>query len=125
LLEATAFGTRTIIETFNVAGVPVREFVAAGGVLKNRLLMQIYADVLKMPAGAYPDVPPPLRGACAAASIDLSPGTARRTTNCSPRPPGCTALLHSVIATVRRDCRPTRHTVGTAALPTTIPRQAG
>ncbi len=30
LLEATAFGTRTIIEAFNAAGVPVREFVVAG-----------------------------------------------------------------------------------------------
>jgi L-ribulokinase len=77
LIEATAFGTRTIVETFNAAGVPVREFVAAGGLVKNPLLMQIYADVLRMPlsvigsdqgpalgsaihaaaaAGAYPDV---------------------------------------------------------------------
>jgi L-ribulokinase len=77
LIEATAFGTRKIVETFNEAGVPVREFIAAGGLLKNGLLMQIYADVLNMPlsvigsdqgpalgsaihaaaaAGAYPDV---------------------------------------------------------------------
>jgi L-ribulokinase len=77
LIEATAFGTRKIVETFTEAGVPVREFIAAGGLLKNRLLMQIYADVLNMPlsvigsdqgpalgsaihaaaaAGAYPDV---------------------------------------------------------------------
>lgn len=78
LLEATAFGTRTIVETFEAAGVPVTEFVAAGGLTKNRLLMQIYADVLDrslsvigseqgpalgsaihaaVAAGAYPDVP--------------------------------------------------------------------
>ena len=77
LIEATAFGTRTIVEAFNEAGVPVREFVVAGGLIKNALLMQIYADVLNMPlsvvsseqapalgsaihaavaAGAYPDV---------------------------------------------------------------------
>ncbi|MFG1991915.1 ribulokinase [Actinoplanes sp. NPDC048988] len=49
LIEATAFGTRKIVETFNDAGVPVREFIAAGGLIKNRLLMQIYADVLNMP----------------------------------------------------------------------------
>ena len=49
LLEATAFGTRTIIETFNGAGVPVTELVIAGGLLKNRLLMQIYADVTNLP----------------------------------------------------------------------------
>lgn len=49
LVEATAFGTRKIIETFNRSGVEVREFIAAGGLLKNSFLMQIYADVLGMP----------------------------------------------------------------------------
>ena len=78
LLEATAFGTRTIIETFNASGVPVTELVVVGGLMKNELLMQIYADVTGLPlslatstqgpalgsaihaavaAGAYPDVP--------------------------------------------------------------------
>jgi L-ribulokinase len=78
LLEATAFGTRTIIETFGAAGVPVTELIVAGGLLKNTVLMQIYADVTRLPlsvitsdhapalgsaihaavaAGAYPDVP--------------------------------------------------------------------
>lgn len=78
LMEATAFGTRTIVETFEAAGVPVDEFIVAGGLARNRLLMQIYADVLRRPlsliaseqgpalgsaihaavaAGAYPDVP--------------------------------------------------------------------
>jgi L-ribulokinase len=52
LIEATAFGTRKIVETFADAGVPVREFIAAGGLLKNQLLMQIYADVLNMPLSA-------------------------------------------------------------------------
>ena len=77
LLEATAFGTRTIVETFNSSGVPVTEFIVAGGLLKNPHLMQTYSDVLRMPistiasdqgpalgaaihaavaAGAYPDV---------------------------------------------------------------------
>lgn len=49
LVEATAFGTRTIVETFNDAGLPVTEFVVAGGLLKNAFVMQIYADVLNMP----------------------------------------------------------------------------
>lgn len=44
LLEATAFGTRTIVDAFREAGVPVKEFIVAGGLLKNKLLMQIYAD---------------------------------------------------------------------------------
>ena len=45
LLEATAFGTRMIIEAFEAAGVPVAELIVAGGLAKNALLMQIYADV--------------------------------------------------------------------------------
>ncbi len=49
LVEATAFGTRVIVEAFEGAGVPVIEFVAAGGLLKNRVLMQIYSDVLRRP----------------------------------------------------------------------------
>src|SRR6185503_16517281 len=49
LIEATAFGTRTIIEAFEKAGVPVTELVIAGGLTKNELLMQIYADVTRLP----------------------------------------------------------------------------
>jgi L-ribulokinase len=46
LIEATAYGTRVIIEAFEANGVPVREIVATGGLPdRNRLLMQIYADV--------------------------------------------------------------------------------
>ncbi|MEO3745507.1 ribulokinase [Plantactinospora sp. B5E13] len=77
LIEATAFGTRTIIETFTAAGVPVTELVVSGGLVRNRLLMQIYSDVTRLPlarivsdqgpalgsaihaavaAGAYPDI---------------------------------------------------------------------
>ncbi len=50
LIEATAFGTRMIVETFAISGVPVYEFYAAGGIAKkDPMTMQIYADVLKMP----------------------------------------------------------------------------
>ena len=46
LLEATAFGTRKIIEAFHNNGVAVDELYACGGLpQRNRLLMQIYADV--------------------------------------------------------------------------------
>ena len=46
LIEATAFGTRVIIEAFDTSGVPVNELVAAGGLPeRNKLLMQIFADV--------------------------------------------------------------------------------
>jgi L-ribulokinase len=47
LLEATAFGTRKIIEAFEGAGVQVRSLTAAGGLIKNAVLMQIYADVTR------------------------------------------------------------------------------
>jgi L-ribulokinase len=77
LLEATAFGTRTIIEAFEGAGVPVDELVIAGGLKQNHVLLQIYSDVTRralsvigsdqgpalgaaihaaVAAGAYPDV---------------------------------------------------------------------
>jgi len=77
LFEATAFGTRTIIEAFEAAGLPVEELVIAGGLLKNPFLMQMYADVTRrelsliesdqgpalgsamhaaVAAGAYPDI---------------------------------------------------------------------
>jgi L-ribulokinase len=77
LLEATAYGTRMIIDTFIDSGIPVQELIVAGGLLKNELLMQIYADVTNLPlsvigseqgpalgsaihaavaAGAYPDI---------------------------------------------------------------------
>jgi len=46
LIEATAFGTRMIIENFEKYGVAVDELYAAGGIAeKNSLMMQIYADV--------------------------------------------------------------------------------
>lgn len=78
LIESTAFGTRVIIEAFENSGVPITELVAAGGLPeKNKLLMQIYADVTgrefriigsaqgpalgsamhaAVAAGAYPDI---------------------------------------------------------------------
>jgi L-ribulokinase len=50
LLEATAFGTRVIVDAFRDAGVAVDEIVACGGLpQKSPLLMQIYADVTGLP----------------------------------------------------------------------------
>jgi L-ribulokinase len=46
LLEATAFGTRTIIESLETAGVEVGRVVACGGLPeRNALLMQLSADI--------------------------------------------------------------------------------
>lgn len=50
LIEATAFGTRVIIDSFQEGGVAVEEIVACGGLPeRNRLLMQIYSDVTGLP----------------------------------------------------------------------------
>jgi L-ribulokinase len=62
LLEATAFGTRMIVETFVGSGVPVTELVVAGGLLKNRLMMQIYADVVGLPLSTVPSTQAPALG---------------------------------------------------------------
>lgn len=47
LLEASAFGTRRVVETFEAGGVEIHEVVACGGLAeRNSLLLQILADVL-------------------------------------------------------------------------------
>ncbi|OQY29303.1 MAG: ribulokinase [Anaerolineaceae bacterium 4572_5.2] len=43
--EATAFGTRMIIEAFTQQKVAVQNIVAGGGLTKNEFLIQIYADI--------------------------------------------------------------------------------
>ena len=49
LIEATAYGTRMIIETFRNSGVAIDSLFAAGGIAeKDPLMMQIYADVTGM-----------------------------------------------------------------------------
>ena len=45
LVESTAFGTRAIVESFTDRGLPVSLIVAGGGLTRNAMLMQIYADV--------------------------------------------------------------------------------
>ncbi len=137
LLEATAFGTRVIIETFTDAGVPVTELVIAGGLVKNALLMQIYADVSDLPlsvigseqgpalgsaihaavaAGAYPDIraAAAAMGRCAAASTTPMPATSRSTTSCSPSTWSCTTTS---AAAATMSC--------TACASTAVPRLAG
>jgi L-ribulokinase len=50
LIEATAFGTRKIVEAFTSKGLAINELVASGGLAqKNPVLMQIYADILQRP----------------------------------------------------------------------------
>jgi L-ribulokinase len=50
LVEATAFGSKSIVERFRNEGVPVHEVIAIGGVAKKSpFVMQTLADVLNMP----------------------------------------------------------------------------
>jgi L-ribulokinase len=50
LVEATAFGTRVIMEALEANGVPVNEVIACGGLAdRSPLIMQIYADVTGRP----------------------------------------------------------------------------
>ena len=69
LLEATAYGTRTLIETFNAAGVHVTELIIAGGLTKNALLMQIYADVTGMPLSVIGSSQGPALGSAIHAAV--------------------------------------------------------
>jgi L-ribulokinase len=69
LLEATAFGTRTIIEAFENSGVPVTEFVVAGGLLKNAFLMQVYADVCRRPLSVIDSEQGPALGSAIYAAV--------------------------------------------------------
>lgn len=46
LIEATAYGTKVIIDQFEKYSVPINEIIACGGIAeKNAMVMQIYADV--------------------------------------------------------------------------------
>ncbi|WP_459716374.1 ribulokinase [Actinophytocola sp. KF-1] len=69
LMEATAFGTRVIVEAFAEAGVPVTELVVAGGLLQNELLMQIYADVTNLPLSTIGSAQGPALGSAMHAAV--------------------------------------------------------
>ncbi|SOE22299.1 L-ribulokinase [Spirosomataceae bacterium TFI 002] len=78
LVEATAFGSKAIVDRFINEGVPIKQIIAIGGVAKkSQFVMQTLSDVLNMPikvaksdqacalgaamfaataAGVYPDV---------------------------------------------------------------------
>ncbi|TWH70074.1 ribulokinase [Micromonospora olivasterospora] len=80
LLEATAFGARTVVAAFEAAGIRVDELTVAGGLTRNRLLMRIYADVIGRPLHVVDSDQPAALG---------RPSTRRwppgRTRTCRPR----------------------------------------
>ncbi len=89
LLEATAFGSRAILECFEQGGVAIDKIIAIGGVARKSVLgMQILADVTRrdihvtsndqapaigaavfasVAAGLYPDVPQAQKALCGGA----------------------------------------------------------
>ena len=89
LIESTAYGTRLIIENFERCGVPVRELVIAGGLQKNQLLMQIYADVTGRPLSLVDSEQGPALGSAmhAAVAAGLYPTIADAARPDGPHPP--------------------------------------
>jgi L-ribulokinase len=99
LVESTAFGARAIIERFRDEGVAIEGVIAIGGVArKSPFVMQIIADVVKMPinvpasdqcvalgaaifaavvAGLYPDIPSAQQMLCAPIEKTYIPNPAR------------------------------------------------
>ena len=83
LLEASAFGVRWIVELLREGGVPVKKFVATGGLPHhNPLVVQVYADVLGENIAVHPSKQGPALGAAIlgalAARAFASPGDAIR-----------------------------------------------
>ncbi len=70
LIEATAFGSKSIVERFVAEGVRIDGVIALGGVAKkSELVMQIVADVLNMPIEVARNEQTVALGAAMAASV--------------------------------------------------------
>jgi L-ribulokinase len=75
LIEATAYGTRMIIENYCKHGVPVEEFFASGGISqKDPMAMQIYADVINRDVKIAGSAQGPALGSCIFASVAAGEG---------------------------------------------------
>jgi len=70
LIEATAYGARTIIERIREYGVPIDRVVCCGGIAeKNDLFMQIYAEVIGQPMLIAGSAQTPALGAAVSAAV--------------------------------------------------------
>ncbi|MCQ2463203.1 MAG: ribulokinase [Clostridia bacterium] len=78
LIEATAYGTRMIIDNYEKYGVKIDELYAAGGIAeKDEMMMQIYADVtgrtIKIAASAQsPALGSAIFGAAASGKVTMN-----------------------------------------------------
>ncbi len=122
LIEATAFGTRMIVDAFDDAGVAVNEVVACGGLpTRNRFLMQVYADVTDREFKVAGSSQTPALGAAmfgavaagaAAGGYDtITEATARMATagaGLVPAQPGASRRLRRAVRRVPPAARPLR-----------------
>lgn len=70
LLEATAFGTKAIVDLYEENGVAISALCAAGGIAKkNPFLMQMYADVLGKPISVAASTQAGAKGSAVFASV--------------------------------------------------------
>ena len=70
LVESTAFGARRIVERMEEYGQKVDRVINCGGIsVKNRMVMQIYADVMGRPMMVSRSAQTPALGAAMAASV--------------------------------------------------------
>lgn len=68
LLEATALGTRVVLDTFAAGGVAIERLVVGGGLTANELVLRIYADVTGVPVTIVSSSQPSARGAAVLAA---------------------------------------------------------
>lgn len=70
LIEGTAFGKRVIIDNYKESGININELYVCGGLPnKNKLLLQIYADVLNLEIKIADSLQTPALGSAIFASV--------------------------------------------------------
>ncbi len=86
LMEGSAFGLRWIVDLLREHGVPVKKFVATGGLPHhNPLLVEIYADILGEPIRVHPCKHGPALGAAILGALAARERTGFRTASAAIR----------------------------------------
>jgi L-ribulokinase len=94
LIEATAFGARTIIERLRDHGVPIDRVVCCGGIAgKNDVFLQIYADVIGQPMRVAGSSQAPALGAAIAAAVTTGEHGSWAAAQQAMTPPGSREFL--------------------------------
>jgi|TARA_B100001964_G_scaffold163687_1_gene179684 L-ribulokinase len=73
MIEATAFGTKIIIEAYEESGLNIDELHACGGLINNPLIMQIYSDVTGRPINVASSSQTTALGAAILGSVAAGP----------------------------------------------------